>query len=61
MLSNSTWLTRNIDGLGSVISRIPASDVAASSREDLIAIVQLGTTKYDLLTLWAPDVYAICL
>lgn len=61
LLTNATWLTSNMGSLSTLLSKIPASDVAAASREDLTAIVQLGTTRYDLLTLWAPDVYAIFL
>lgn len=61
LLTNSSWLTANLDQLGALTRRIPLNDLDAATHEDLLAIIQLGVTKYDITTMWAPDLYAIFL
>ncbi|KAK4049692.1 hypothetical protein OIV83_003967 [Microbotryomycetes sp. JL201] len=55
-LSNATFvaagLTTTLNGL---VSTIPKSDVQASDRDTLLAIIETGTTPYTVMTTWAPE------
>ncbi|BGP23029.1 hypothetical protein JCM10295v2_001922 [Rhodotorula toruloides] len=59
ILTNSTFLSTNLASLGSITSQIPHADTSASSPADLVAIIEIGTTRYDILTFWAPEVWSI--
>lgn len=59
ILTNSTFLSTNLAQLGSVTAQIPPADTAAASPADLVGIIEIGTTRYDILTFWAPEVWSI--
>ncbi|GAA5971558.1 hypothetical protein JCM11641_000639 [Rhodosporidiobolus odoratus] len=60
ILTNTTYLAQNLGQLSAVTSQIPKSDVSdAPSPADLIAVIEIGVTKYDILTVWAPEVWAV--
>ncbi|BGP60472.1 hypothetical protein NBRC10512v2_001782 [Rhodotorula toruloides] len=59
ILTNSTFLSTNLAQLGSITAQIPPADTAAASPADLVGIIEIGTTRYDILTFWAPEVWSI--
>ncbi|GJN88336.1 hypothetical protein Rhopal_001301-T1 [Rhodotorula paludigena] len=59
LLSNTTFLTAQLDELGAVTAQIPLSDLQKASPADLQALILIGTTRYDVFTFWAPDIWAI--
>ncbi|GAA5999377.1 uncharacterized protein JCM10292_001244 [Rhodotorula paludigena] len=59
LLSNTTFLTAQLDELGAVTAQIPLSDLQKGSPADLQALILIGTTRYDVFTFWAPDIWAI--
>ncbi|GJN88335.1 hypothetical protein Rhopal_001300-T1 [Rhodotorula paludigena] len=59
LLTNATFLAAQLDQLGEVTSQIPLSDVEGASPADLQAMVLMGTTRYDVFTFWAPDIWGI--
>ncbi|KAM0787048.1 hypothetical protein ACM66B_006313 [Microbotryomycetes sp. NB124-2] len=61
-LQNSTFVAEQLTGsLQALIGTIPESDVKAASRGTLLAMIETGTTQYTIMTLWAPEVWAILL
>ncbi|GAA6057679.1 hypothetical protein JCM3770_003837 [Rhodotorula araucariae] len=61
LLANTTFLAGQVTQLGSVTAQIPPGDVAGATPDDLAAIIELGLTRYSILTFWAPEVWAILL
>ncbi|GAA6001272.1 hypothetical protein JCM10207_007496 [Rhodosporidiobolus poonsookiae] len=61
LLTNTTYLTSQLSQLSALTAQIPAADVAAASPADLVAIIEIGTTRYDVLTVWAPELWAVVL
>ncbi|BGP14115.1 hypothetical protein JCM10213v2_002055 [Rhodosporidiobolus nylandii] len=60
LLSNTTYLFANLDQLSTLTAQIPSPDlVSAPSPADAVAIIQAGATRYDVMTFWAPEVWAI--
>jgi hypothetical protein len=59
ILTNSTFLAANLDALSSLTAQIPPADVESASQADLVGIIEIGTTRYDILTFWAPECWAI--
>ncbi|KAK4332669.1 SH3 domain protein [Rhodotorula toruloides] len=59
ILTNSTFLSTNLAQLGSITAQIPPADTASASPADLVGIIEIGTTRYDILTFWAPEVWSI--
>lgn len=60
-LSNSTWVANNLQQLGSVIASIPTEDTATLSQEGLAELLEYGTFRYTVLTVWSPDVWGVLL
>ena len=58
-LTNGTFLAAQLGQLSAVTAQIPPGDVEGASPQDLVAIVEIGSTRYDILTFWAPEVWAI--
>ncbi|GAA5835737.1 hypothetical protein JCM9279_004633 [Rhodotorula babjevae] len=40
---------------------IPPGDIQGAQPQDLVAIIEIGSTRYDILTFWQPEVWAIVL
>ncbi|BGP46288.1 hypothetical protein JCM10450v2_002130 [Rhodotorula kratochvilovae] len=59
LLTNTTFLAGQLSQLGAVTAQIPPGDVAGASPDDLVSIIEIGTTRYSILTFWAPEVWAI--
>jgi len=59
LLTNSTFLAQQVGQLSAVTAQIPQGDLRGASPEDLVAIIQIGSTRYDILTAWAPECFAI--
>ncbi|ORY88586.1 hypothetical protein BCR35DRAFT_329831 [Leucosporidium creatinivorum] len=59
LLSNATWLAENIGALSALTAQIPQNSVQHASKESLIAMIQTGTTTYNVTTLWSPDLGAL--
>lgn len=59
LLTNATFLAAQLDQLGEVTSQMPLSDVEGASPADLQAMILMGTTRYDVFTFWAPDIWGI--
>ncbi|GAA5835745.1 hypothetical protein JCM9279_004635 [Rhodotorula babjevae] len=61
LLTNGTFLAQQLAQLSAVTAQIPPGDVDGASPEDLVAIIEIGSTRYSILTLWQPEVWAIVL
>ncbi|GAA6037025.1 hypothetical protein JCM8097_005514 [Rhodosporidiobolus ruineniae] len=61
LLTNSTWLAEQLSQLSAITSQIPSADVQHATQADLIAMIQTGSRRYDIWTLWAPEIWAITL
>ncbi|GAA5914076.1 hypothetical protein JCM8208_005134 [Rhodotorula glutinis] len=59
LLTNGTFLAQQLGQLSAVTAQIPPGDVDGAQPQDLVAIVEIGSTRYDILTFWAPEVWAI--
>ncbi|GAA5947630.1 hypothetical protein JCM3775_001872 [Rhodotorula graminis] len=59
LLTNGTFLAQQLGQLSAVTAQIPPGDVDGAQPQDLVAIVEIGSTRYSILTLWAPEVWAI--
>ncbi|GAA6037036.1 hypothetical protein JCM8097_005519 [Rhodosporidiobolus ruineniae] len=60
-LTNSTWLASQLSQLSALTLQIPHPDVEQATQADLIAIIQTGSRRYNIWTLWAPEIWAITL
>ncbi|KAK4056164.1 hypothetical protein OIO90_002895 [Microbotryomycetes sp. JL221] len=49
----------SITTLNQLLNQVPNNDIEASDHDTLIALIQIGTTKYDIMTMWSPDVWSI--
>lgn len=61
LLMNTTWLAHNLQSLGGLVSSIPAEDRVGISRTGLAQLVYWGSYRYDVLTVWIPDVWGVLL
>ncbi|GAA5919814.1 hypothetical protein JCM6882_006488 [Rhodosporidiobolus microsporus] len=61
LLTNTTYLASSLSTLNSsLLSQLPAADIAdAPSPADLVSVIVVGATKYDIMTVWAPEVWGI--
>lgn len=59
LLTNSTFLAEQFASLSSFLEPRASAGLNAVSHEDAIAMVEIATTRYDILTFWAPDCGAL--
>ncbi|KAM0753809.1 hypothetical protein T439DRAFT_370603, partial [Meredithblackwellia eburnea MCA 4105] len=59
LLSNATWVASNLELLTSAVGRIPEESRNGTSPDDLVAMVTVGATRFDIFSTWAPDSWAI--
>ncbi|BGP23024.1 hypothetical protein JCM10295v2_001917 [Rhodotorula toruloides] len=59
LLSNATWLAGQTSLLSSFVARLPAAERNSASHDELLALIQIASTRYDLLTVWTPDVWSL--
>lgn len=59
LLTNATWLAGHTAQLSSVVARLPAAERTADSHEQLLDLIQIASTRYDVLTVWSPDVWSL--
>ncbi|GAA5829721.1 hypothetical protein JCM11251_000259 [Rhodosporidiobolus azoricus] len=61
LLTNTTYLSSALSTLdSSLLSQLPSADVAdAPSPRDLVSLIEIGATRYDIMTVWAPEVWGI--
>ncbi|KAG0659493.1 hypothetical protein C6P46_005130 [Rhodotorula mucilaginosa] len=59
LLTNSTFLAQQFGSLSSFLGDHFRTDLSAVSHADAIAMVEIGATRYDIMAVWAPDVWAI--
>ncbi|GAA6037021.1 hypothetical protein JCM8097_005512 [Rhodosporidiobolus ruineniae] len=61
LLTNSTWLASQLSQLSAVTAQIPSADVRHATQADLVAMIETGSRRYDIWTIWAPEIWAITL
>ena len=59
LLTNSTFLAQQFDSLSSFLGGHFRTDLSTVKHADAIAMVEIGATRYDIMAVWAPDVWAI--
>ncbi|GAA5879713.1 hypothetical protein JCM8547_004833 [Rhodosporidiobolus lusitaniae] len=59
LLSNTTFLSQSLSSLSSLTSQLPSADIASASPADLVALLQIGATRYTIMTAWAPEVWVL--
>ncbi|BGO89819.1 hypothetical protein JCM10020v2_001453 [Rhodotorula toruloides] len=59
LLTNATWLAGQTSQLSSLVARLPAAERVSTSHDELLALIQIASTRYDLLTVWTPDVWSL--
>ncbi|GAA6001260.1 hypothetical protein JCM10207_007490 [Rhodosporidiobolus poonsookiae] len=61
LLTNTTWLAAQTSQLAALTAQLPSAVVKEASHEDLLSLIQIGATRYDVWTLWSPDIWSITL
>ncbi|GAA5926640.1 hypothetical protein JCM10213_002408 [Rhodosporidiobolus nylandii] len=61
LVTNSTWLSAQLSSLSALTASIPTDDLQHTSHGDLVAMIQTGATRYNIWTLWAPELWAVTL
>ena len=57
LLSNTTWIAENLDGLATVLARLPSDVLARTLPGDLVQLVAAGAKRSDILTVTSPDLW----
>ena len=59
VLANLTYLSNNLVALSHVVDLVPTRERTLASRETLLALIKLGTTRFDVWTVWAPELWVL--
>lgn len=60
LLTNSTFLASQLDSLSALLARSRA-DWTHASRADVLALIEISATRYNIWTVWAPECWAVVL
>ena len=59
LLTNSTFLAEQFDSISSFLGGQVQVDLSAVGHEDAIAMVEIAATRYDIMTVWAPECWVL--
>ena len=59
LLTNSTFLVEQFASLSSFLGGQVQVDLSAVGHEDAIAMVEIAATRYDIMTVWAPECWVL--